>query len=124
MKYRAVVFTLSAAALVAVVLISGCSSSDSNKVTNPPSTTEPFESGDLSHNGSFQHTFATAGSFNYRCRHHVGMTGSITVTASASDSQLVTFGDNFFPAPASAIKPGGHIRWINGGNNTHTVTRP
>ena len=123
MKFRAVVSMLPAAALVAFAVMSGCSSSDSgNKVTNPP-TTEPFESGDLTHNGSFQHTFAAAGSFGYRCRHHVGMTGSISVTAGASDSQVVTMADNSFPA-SPPIKPGGYVRWINGGNNTHTVTRP
>jgi hypothetical protein len=90
MKYRAVVFTLSAAALVAVVLISGCggSSSSNNQVTNP--STEPFESGALAGGDTFVHRFATAGSFGYRCRFHAIMTGTVSVAAGGADSAVIS----------------------------------
>jgi len=132
MKSRAVVFTLAAAALAAfALLVSGCSSSDSgNKVTNPPpTTTETFESGTLGSGASFAHTFATAGSFNYRCRFHAIMTGTVTVSGGGADSALIRIVSHTVPFPAPSVgslpvKPGGSVRWVNNDGNPHTVTRP
>jgi plastocyanin len=36
-------------------------------------------SANLEPGGSFSHTFATRGTFNYRCSIHTGMSGSVTV---------------------------------------------
>src|SRR5688500_8195131 len=38
-----------------------------------------WDSGNLAQNQTFSHTFNTAGSFNYICSYHPGMTGNITV---------------------------------------------
>jgi len=102
-------------------LLAGCGSKD--KGTNPMATTEPFESGDLSNGDQFVHVFSTAGSFGYHCRiHGTAMSGTINVSVGAGDSTVVQIGNNFFnPTPAS-VKPGGYVRWFNGGG-AHTVTR-
>lgn len=39
-----------------------------------------FDSGDLALNDSFQFTFDTPGVYEFFCRHHEGMRGTITVT--------------------------------------------
>ena len=131
MKLRSVVFTLSAAAVVAfAVMVSGCggSSSSNNTVTNPP--TEPFDSGTLTSGGSFRHDFATAGSFGYRCRFHAIMTGTVTVATGGADSAVISIVSSTVPFPAPSvgslpIKPTGYVRWINNnGGTAHTVTRP
>ena len=46
---------------------------------NTTSTTGEWESNDLNPDGTFQHTFSTAGTFPYECTIHPGMTGTITV---------------------------------------------
>lgn len=38
-----------------------------------------FDSGNIGANGTFSYKFDTAGTFNYYCRLHPGMTGRITV---------------------------------------------
>lgn len=38
-----------------------------------------FDSGNLGHNATFSFTFDSAGTYNYYCRYHTGMTGTITV---------------------------------------------
>ena len=43
------------------------------------STTNLFDSGSLGTNGTFSHTFATAGTYSYFCKIHTYMTGSVTV---------------------------------------------
>jgi plastocyanin len=43
------------------------------------SSTSLFDSGSLGTNGTFSHTFATAGSFSYYCKFHTYMTASVTV---------------------------------------------
>jgi plastocyanin len=56
----------------------------------------------------------------------MGMTGSVTVDASGVDSVVVQIGANgllAFAPPATHIRPGGHVRWVNMSNLTiHTVT--
>ena len=128
MKFRAVVFTLSAVPLVAFAMfVSGCGGSDSNnQVTNPPTTTEPFDSGTLPNGGSFAHVFPNDGTFGYRCRIHSGMVGTVTVAPGGADSALVPIGNNVFGVPTVGSFPihaGGTVRWINNGV-PHTVSRP
>jgi plastocyanin len=38
-----------------------------------------FDSGDIRPGGSFTHTFQTAGTYRYYCKHHKGMEGTIVV---------------------------------------------
>ena len=107
-------------------LFAGCSKDESNPTSAPP-TPESFESGTLVGGTTFVHTFNTVGSFGYRCRIHLGMTGTVQVAAAGSDSAVITIGGaNIFPGPnvgSFPIKTGGYVRWINNGVN-HTVTRP
>jgi len=96
----------------------------SNKATNPTTNIPPKEldSGDIaSGGGTFQHTFATAGTFNYHCTHH-SMSGSVTVAAGQPASASVTIGDNFFNPASVMVAPGGTVHWTNGGGTAHTVT--
>ena len=116
--------------LALCALISGCSSK-SNKATNVVTVTEPFESGDLgtvAPGNTFVHTFTTEGVFGFHCRHHGGMTGTVTVAAGGADSVIWPMGPgNLFgtPSPGSTVKPGTphYVRWINS-SGVHTVTRP
>lgn len=43
------------------------------------STTGLFDSGSINSNGTYSHTFATAGTFPYRCTIHPSMTASVVV---------------------------------------------
>jgi plastocyanin len=49
-----------------------------------------FDSGALSQNGTFSHTFASAGSFTYHCAIHTNMTGTINVTSSSAPTATST----------------------------------
>ena len=103
-------------------LLAGCGSND--KSTNVGEIAERFDSGDLGLVGTFVHTFPTQGTFSYRCKHHGGMTGTVSVIAGApADSNLVHITDFMFSG-AEAIKPGGYVRWVNDVSTLHTVTRP
>ncbi len=50
--------------------------SSTHTVTSDKGT---FESGDMMKSKTFSFTFTTAGTFAYHCKHHSGMTGSVTV---------------------------------------------
>lgn len=49
--------------------------------STPPATNAISERRVLEERGTFQHTFAEAGPFDYACAIHPGMTGTVTVTA-------------------------------------------
>jgi hypothetical protein len=127
MRYRPIVSLLLVPALLAAcALISSCGSK--NKSTNAVQVTEAFESGDLgttAPTNTFVHLFGTAGTFDFRCRHHGSMMGTVTVAAGGADSVIWPMGSNFFgtPNPGSTVKIGGYVRWVNG-SGVHTVTRP
>ena len=124
MKTRTAFSTLVLPAVIALTaLLPGCSSDDSNPTTAPPATTEPFESNNLLNGQLFVHTFATAGSFGYRCRIHSGMAASVTVAPAGVDSPLVTITNNQFNPNPVTVKTGSYVRWLNQGS-THTVSRP
>lgn len=99
---------------------------DSNKGTNPPPGGTELNSGTIGLNQVFQHTFATAGTFNYQCTIHPQMVGTVTVNAgSANDSAFVDIVNNTatgFQPGAVTIKPGGHVRWFNSSSMNHNVT--
>jgi len=100
--------------------VHGCGGSKSNPVV-PPVTLE-LNSPNLATNGVFMHTFANAGTFNYHCKFHGGMTGSVTVAGGQPASASVAIGDNSFSPTSVSVAPGGTVTWTNNGLNTHTVT--
>lgn len=109
-------------ALMAIVaLVASCS----NKATNPNNPTPVLElnSGDIAATGGqYPHTFASAGTFNYRCTRHSGMTGSVTVVNGAPMTASVSITDNVFTPGTASVAPGGTVTWTNNGNSLHTVT--
>jgi plastocyanin len=83
----------------------------------------PFNSGTMNAPASFVRTFPVAGAVGYHCVFHVGMgmTGTVTVAAGASDSAVVTAGGTSFTPRAVSIRPGGYVHWkLTDG--PHTVT--
>lgn len=82
-----------------------------------------LNSGDFGPGGNFQHTFATAGTFNYHCIHHSPMTGSVVVSAGATETSVnVSITSSMSPFPAASVKPGGTVTWTNNTSTVHTVT--
>jgi plastocyanin len=82
-----------------------------------------LNSGDFGHSASYEHVFATAGTFNYHCIHHAPMTGSVVVSdAAASDLVNVSIVNSMAPFPAASVKPGGKVVWTNNTGDVHTVT--
>jgi len=82
-----------------------------------------LNSGDFGASGTYQHTFATAGTFGYHCIHHGPMTGSVVVSASATDAVVnVSITSSTSPFPAATVKPGGMVIWTNNTAMVHTVT--
>ena len=85
-----------------------------------------FDSDDLEElAGVFEFTFATAGDFEYFCRHHPEMTGTVHVVAGGPGAATV----NIVDAPAMGFSPaeitidvGGAVRWENHSQFHHTVT--
>jgi plastocyanin len=47
------------------------------------SDTGVFDSGNISSGSSFSYTFSTAGTYQYHCKIHASMTGSVVVNASS-----------------------------------------
>jgi len=43
------------------------------------STTGLFDSGNINHEGTFSHLFATSGTYPYKCSLHSGVTGTVIV---------------------------------------------
>jgi plastocyanin len=48
-------------------------------VTSDTGSSEVFNSGPISSNGIFTHTFSTAGTYNYHCSIHLSMTAKVIV---------------------------------------------
>lgn len=82
-----------------------------------------LNSGTISPGGTYVHTFANAGTYNYRCTIHGGMTGQVVVGGGGSPpmSVGVTIVDNAFNPTPAAVATGGTVTWTNNGSN-HTVT--
>ena len=118
MKRHRGIVTLSTLLLIAVV---AWTASCKSKTTNPPVTKE-LDSGNIAASGTYQHTFANAGTYNYHCTiHGAGMAGSVTVAAGQPMSVAVAIGNNFFNPANVSVAPTGTVTWTNGGS-THTVT--
>ena len=118
-KGRLMVAILVVAAL-AVTCKSGGGYSSS---TNPMPTARELNSGDFGPGGTFQHTFATAGTYAYHCIHHSPMTGSVVVSPDApSATASVSITSSVMAFPAASVKPGGTVTWTNNSGSVHTVT--
>ena len=121
LKGRLLAAILVAAALAAT---SSCKSGGSPSYsTNPMPTARELDSGDFGPGGTFQHTFATAGTYAYHCIHHSPMTGSVVVSANApSTTASVSITSSVMAFPAASVKPGGTVTWTNNSGLVHTVT--
>ena len=62
-------------------------------------TSTGFDSGQIAPGGTFQHTFPTAGTFDFHCSIHTSMTGKIIVTAAGGGTGSST-------TPTSSSTPG------------------
>jgi len=82
-----------------------------------------LNSGDFGPGGRFEHRFTNAGAFHYHCIHHSPMTGSVTVSETATDTLAnVSITRDDVPFPGATVKPGGRVVWTNNSNMVHTVT--
>src|SRR5262249_41480271 len=72
--------------------------------------------------GSYDHTFRTAGTYNYMCMRHPNQRGSVVVADNAPDSATVVIQDasatGFVPAQVS-VRPGGPVRWADSEPQEH-----
>jgi plastocyanin len=122
-RIQAWMFVLLLSAVIITVASSCGSSSNNNYTTNPNPTPKELNSGDFGNGGTFQHRFATAGTFPYHCIHHTPMTGSVVVSDAAPSSDVtVTIVSSSAPFPAATVKPGGQVTWTNSTVMVHTVT--
>lgn len=119
MRLRIATLSLLIVALLAAT-VHGCGGSKSNPVVPP--VTKELDSQNLNNGGVYMHTFNTAGTFNYHCKFHGGMTGSVTVGSGHPASAAATIGDNSFSPTSVSVVTGGTVTWTNNGLNTHSVT--
>ncbi len=90
---------------------------------NPDPSGISFDSGTMAPGDSFSYTFDTEGSVNYVCTFHSGMSGSVTVEANGSTTDVtVSVEDNSFSPADVTIGPGTTITWVNNGAVNHTAT--
>ena len=110
--------------LVLAALASSCNSGGgSGNSTNPMPTARELNSGDFGPGGSFQHTFAVAGTYGYHCIHHSPMTGAVVVSDNAPGTTAsVSITSSVMAFPAATVKPGGTVTWNNNSGAVHTVT--
>jgi plastocyanin len=85
-----------------------------------------FDSGDLEEFiGVFEFTFAAEGDYDYFCRHHPEMTGTVHVVPGGPATTAVNIVDgppmDFSPADIT-VGVGGEVRWENHSRFHHTVT--
>jgi predicted lipoprotein with Yx(FWY)xxD motif/plastocyanin len=70
-----------------VTVVAGATVTWTNADSAPHTVTADdgaFDSGDINQGGTYQRSFASAGTFKYHCTIHPTMTGSVTVTSAAS----------------------------------------
>ena len=83
-----------------------------------------LNSGTIATNGTYSHTFANAGTYNYFCTiHGAGMAGTVIVAMGQAASASVSIGNNFYSPASVSSAPGGTVTWTNNGS-PHTVTSP
>ncbi|MGH7564981.1 MAG: galactose oxidase-like domain-containing protein [Gemmatimonadota bacterium] len=89
-----------------------------------------FDSGDIEElTGIFELVFAEAGSFDYFCRYHPMMQGTVDVVPGGPATVTVTIVDNLpggmgmgFTPDSVTVGIGGTVRWENHSQQHHTVT--
>lgn len=108
----------------ALAAMSSCSSSKGGgNVPTGPGGARELDSGDFGSGGVYQHRFGAAGTYAYHCIHHAAMTGSVQVSASATDTVAnVSIVSSTSTFPAASVKPGGRVVWTNNTGMVHTVT--
>jgi len=115
-------FALFLAGAIAALVACG-SDYGGGHTTAPPSGGKELDSGDISPGATYQHRFASAGSFAYHCIYHAPMTGTVEVSTSAADTLVnVSITSSSAPFPAASVKPGGRVIWTNNTSVVHTVT--
>jgi len=116
---------LAALLVVAALWVAACGKDKSTNPVGGGGGGAELNSGSIANGIAYQHTFATAGTFNYQCTIHPQMLGTVTVAAGGQDSALVTIINNtstgFSPGTVT-VKPGGFVRWTNTSGMTHNVT--
>jgi plastocyanin len=50
------------------------------------SNTGAFDSGNMAAGATYSYTFSTAGTYNYHCTYHSGMTGTVMVNAASTST--------------------------------------
>ena len=116
--------------MVAILVVAALAATTSCKAgggysssTSPMPTARELNSGDFGPGGTFQHTFATAGTYAYHCIHHSPMTGNVVVSADAPGTTAsVSITSSVMAFPAASVKPGGTVTWTNNSGSVHTVT--
>lgn len=116
-------FSLFLAGAIAVLAACGSGYGGGGYTTAPPSGDKELDSGDISPGATYQHRFASAGSFPYHCIYHAPMTGTVEVSTGAADTLVnVSITSSSAPFPAASVKPGGRVIWTNNTGVVHTVT--
>jgi plastocyanin len=110
-----------AVALLALAVAGLAVSCASDPAPNSPPVVKELDSPDIGSGGTFNHVFATAGSYPYHCRFH-SMSASVHVQAGHPMTAAVSITDNAFGTPTALVAPGGTVTWTNNGTNTHSVT--
>jgi plastocyanin len=118
------------AILLAMALVAAASCSSSGGGNSSPTApgnggggAPELNSGDFGPGANYEHRFATAGTFSYHCVHHSPMTGSVVVSAAATEMLVnVSIVSSTAPFPAATVKPGGQVVWTNNSGMVHTVT--
>lgn len=112
-----------ASALALCLLVLGLTGCGKDKSTNPTGGGGgELNSGDLSQNETHTHPFATAGTYNYHCQRHSGMSGAVVVSAGGPGLANVTIQGNSFQPSSVTVGVGGSVTWTNLDAALHTVT--
>jgi plastocyanin len=107
---------------VALAGAASCKSGSNGMPTSPAGGSE-LNSGDIRPGATFEHQFATAGTYAYHCIHHAPMTGSVQVSeGAANDVANVSITSSSMSFPGASVKPGGRVVWTNNTGELHTVT--
>ena len=107
-------------ALLAAIVVAGCSDKGTNSTSNPGPTGKELGSSVLSTGQTYSHTFNTAGAFHYHCGVHPSMKGTITVTAGGSATQEHVTISNF-TLPSVTVNVGSTVTWTNNDSAPHSV---
>lgn len=111
--------------LVALSLVAGAvgCSKDDDKSTNPGGGGGTLNI-DIPSGGAGHFTFATAGTFPYKCSIHPAMTGSVVVEAGQPMSVTVDIQNSTatgFSPQSVHVSPGGTVHWTNSSGAHHII---